>query len=288
MPTRYLKPGIRDSEKLDRISALAEVLFYRLIVTVDDFGRYDARPAMVKSQCFPVRDSVTTAMCDELLSELAHADLIHVYVADGKPFLQMQKWDNKPRASESMFPAFSDGCAHLYTSARSPRTVLPVTVTVTGTETETQTGNRKPETGTEFGQPPAGGKPRAKKEPAPSHAAWAAYSEAYTRRYGAAPVRNAATNAQMAQVVARLGAEAPDVAAHYLTSNNGLYVRVGHAVGQLLRDAEKLRTEWVTGRQGTGTQAMLADRTQTNFNAFAPLLAEASKEGAVHAEQRTD
>ena len=51
----------------------------------------------------------------------------------------------------------------------------------------------------------------------------------------------------------------------------------------LVQDAEKLRTEWATGRQGTATQAVQADRTQTNFNAFAPLLAEAQAKGA-HAE----
>ena len=52
MPTRYLKPGIRDSELIDGLSAEAEVLFYRLLVTVDDFGRANARPSMVKAACF--------------------------------------------------------------------------------------------------------------------------------------------------------------------------------------------------------------------------------------------
>ena len=39
MPTRYLKPGIRDSESIEKLSHIAEILYYRLIVTVDDFGR---------------------------------------------------------------------------------------------------------------------------------------------------------------------------------------------------------------------------------------------------------
>lgn len=95
-------------------------------------------------------------------------------------------------------------------------------------------------------------------------------------------MRNATVNGQLAQLVGRLGAdEAPHVAAWYVGHQNRFYVGAGHSVGVLLKDCEKLRTEWATGRQTTATQAMQADRTQTNFNAFAPLIAEArSKENA--------
>jgi hypothetical protein len=82
-------------------------------------------------------------------------------------------------------------------------------------------------------------------------------------------------NAQMAQVVARLGGEAEFVAEFYLSHRNRYYVEKMHPVGLLLSDAEKLRTEWATGRQTTATQALQADKTQTNFSAFAPLIAEA-------------
>jgi hypothetical protein len=80
----------------------------------------------------------------------------------------------------------------------------------------------------------------------------------------------------LAQLVARLGAdEAPGVAAFFVGHQNGLYVSAMHATDLLLRDAEKLRTEWATGRKVTRTSAMMADRTQTNHDAFAPMLAEA-------------
>jgi hypothetical protein len=139
MPTRYLKPGVRDSEAIDSLSPLAETLFYRLLVTVDDFGRYDGRPAMVKAHCFPIKD-MTPAKCASLLDELHAAGLVHIYTTDGKPCLQMCKWDNVPRAKESKYPAPDDDCTHLHTSASKPRTNLPLTET--GTETETETGNR--------------------------------------------------------------------------------------------------------------------------------------------------
>lgn len=138
MPTRYLRPGIRDSEAIDAVSPMAECLFYRLIVTVDDFGRADARPAMVKANCFPVKEAITAAKCEALLAELARFSLISLYVAEGKPVLQMQKWDNVPRAKASKFPAPSGDCMHLHTSADNARTDLP------GTGTGTGTVNREP------------------------------------------------------------------------------------------------------------------------------------------------
>ena len=291
MPTRYLKPGIRDSEAIDRLRPAAEVLFYRLLVTVDDFGRADARPAMVKAACFPIKESVDATGCAELLDELADAALIDLYAVDGKPYLQMRKWDNAPRAKESRFPPMHDGCMRMRASVCAPRTLLPETVTGTGTETE----NRKPEPETGTVVPtgpqaaPAGSrKPRAEK---PTDAAWDAYTSAFVQRYGTDPVRNATTNGQMAQFVGRIGAEeAPHVAAYYVGHNGAFYVRGGHAVGGLLKDAEKLRTEWATRRQITATAAQQADRTQTNLDAFAPLLAKARAEkqqqeqGAEHAE----
>jgi len=137
MPTRYLKPGIRDSELIDGLSPMAEVLFYRLLVTVDDFGRFDARPAMIKSQCFPIKEKTTPKHCEDALKELCESGLVAAYLVDGKPYLQVLKWDNVPRSKESKFPAPADDCTHMYADVCNPHTVLPVTETVTKTETKT-------------------------------------------------------------------------------------------------------------------------------------------------------
>lgn len=81
-------------------------------------------------------------------------------------------------------------------------------------------------------------------------ATWAAYAEAYTARYGAAPVRNAAVNTKVKQFVRRLAyEEAPGVAAFFVTSiNDAFVVRNCHPVGSLLQNAESYRTQWATGR----------------------------------------
>jgi hypothetical protein len=103
-------------------------------------------------------------------------------------------------------------------------------------------------------------------EPTLNQQTWEAYKTAYLHRYRTDPVRNVRTNAQIAQLTKRLGKEAPAVAAFYLTHNSGFYVSKCHQVGNLLADAEKLRTEWATNTRVTTTKAQQADKSQTNMD----------------------
>jgi hypothetical protein len=50
-----------------------------------------------------------------------------------------------------------------------------------------------------------------------------------------------------------------------------------HSVDAMLKDAEKLHTEWTTKTQMTSTKAMQTDKTQTNFDSFSALIAEAEE-----------
>jgi len=139
MPTRYLKPGICDSERIERCRPIAETLYYRLLVNVDDFGRLDARPALIRARCFPLKDERTITFIETLLRELDSADLILLYESNACKYLQMQRWDNVPRAKESKFPGPSDEDIRLHASVCNPHANLPLTGTGTGTV------NRKPE-----------------------------------------------------------------------------------------------------------------------------------------------
>jgi hypothetical protein len=85
---------------------------------------------------------------------------------------------------------------------------------------------------------------------------WNSYREAYQNRYGVPPVRNGSVNSILANFVKRLGAEeAPLVAEFYLSHPEPFYVKNMHPVGLMLKDAEKLRTEWATKRKMTGSIA---------------------------------
>lgn len=119
-------------------------------------------------------------------------------------------------------------------------------------------------------------KPKPEKSESITSETWDSYSKTYFNRYGVEPIRNAKVSGQLSQFVARVGkAEAPHIAAFYVTHNNHFYVQKMHTVGMLLADAEKLRTEWVTNRQMTNTQAKQTDKTQARGNIFNKLIEEA-------------
>ncbi len=116
--------------------------------------------------------------------------------------------------------------------------------------------------------------------PKPGSAVWEEYRFEYFERYGAHPDRNKEFNIAAKQLIEKIGAEdAPQVAAFYVRHNNRYYIERGHNLRFAVVDAQKLKTEWATGRQVTSAQAQQVDRLQTNVNAFAGLLAEAKKAG---------
>ena len=110
MPNRILKESICTSENIDKLSAFNETVFYRLIVNCDDFGRLDARPKILASRLFPLKD-IRAAQIENALRALTSAELVTLYEVNGKPFLQMNTWDRHQqiRAAKSKFPGPEDG-----------------------------------------------------------------------------------------------------------------------------------------------------------------------------------
>lgn len=103
------------------------------------------------------------------------------------------------------------------------------------------------------------------KAEAPTTPVWNAYAAAYERVHGDAPVRNQQVNGQLMQLIRHLGAEeAAAVAAHYLTNRAAFYVSARHPIGLLLRDYQKLRTDWATGQQINPTLARRDELTAAN------------------------
>lgn len=100
MPNRLLKEGIVDSALIDSLSPDAEVCFYRLLVVADDLGRFDARTAIVRSRCFPLKEqSNFSSRVEAWLSELEEKLLILRYKVAGQPYLQIAKWDQRVRSN---------------------------------------------------------------------------------------------------------------------------------------------------------------------------------------------
>lgn len=107
MPNRIIKDSIRTSESINQLTAEEEVFWYRLITLLDDFGRYDGRPSVLRSAAFPLRvDSVTVEMVEGYLVKLAEVGSISRYEVGGKPYLVAGAWatHNPPRAKASRWP----------------------------------------------------------------------------------------------------------------------------------------------------------------------------------------
>lgn len=103
---------------------------------------------------------------------------------------------------------------------------------------------------------------------------WRAFSDAYAKRYGVPPVRNASVNTCIVNVVKRLGDESPDVAAFYLTHNGRFYIEKRHPVTMLLKDAEGLRTQWKTGTKATALEARSAEQKDSISEQYKRLTGE--------------
>lgn len=109
MPNRLLKEGIVDSSAIDNLTSDEEVFFYRLLVVADDYGRMDARPAILKSRCYPLKNFPKYAeKIDGMLRSLVRQSLVICYQVDGKPYLQISKWEQRVRSKEK-YPSVECG-----------------------------------------------------------------------------------------------------------------------------------------------------------------------------------
>lgn len=139
MPNRILRDWTT-SETVDKLTAEQETAFTRLLMAVDDFGRYDADPRLLAARLYPLRICGTSAKhMHSMRDALVRHGLVMVYKAEGKEFLQIVKWENIPRAKHSKFPACTADAQQMHSICT---TSAPVTVTGTDTGTE----NREPET----------------------------------------------------------------------------------------------------------------------------------------------
>ena len=97
MPNRVIKESIKCSPQIDALTWFEEVVFYRLIVTADDYGCFDGRPIVIKNSLFPTKDSVTVKSIESALSHLASVGLIYRYESNGMPYLTFPTWERHQR-----------------------------------------------------------------------------------------------------------------------------------------------------------------------------------------------
>jgi hypothetical protein len=119
LPNRILKESICTSENIDNLTPEEEVFFYRLMVNCDDYGRIDARPAILRARCYPLRlEKIKEKDITKWLDALAKQNLIILYQLEEHTYLQITKWKKHQqiRASKSKYPGPDDEGALMISS----------------------------------------------------------------------------------------------------------------------------------------------------------------------------
>lgn len=113
MPNRIIEESIAKSEKISNLTDFQFRLWVHLIAYVDDYGRGDARPAIIKGTCFPLRDRMTNKDIEKGLADLAGAGCVGLYTVDGKPYLYFPNWEQhqRVRTKVSKCPAPNENAA---------------------------------------------------------------------------------------------------------------------------------------------------------------------------------
>lgn len=107
MPNRIIKESICTSEKVASLTDFEFRLWIGLLTQVDDAGRGDARPAIIKGHVFPLRERVSTKDIDAALHGLAAKGCVSLYTVGGKPYFWFPTWSKHQRIRECKpkFPA---------------------------------------------------------------------------------------------------------------------------------------------------------------------------------------
>lgn len=293
MRIRSIKPEVHTDEDLWDLESACALPVFRAFTGLwgacDREGRFEWKPRTLKAAILPYWEGDFSRVLDALVTR----GFVVKYACSGRQFgwvrtfAKHQVVNNKEVPSvlpepPPYVPVTADySTREPRVSHASPSALVPELVERNGLGTErignglgTEIARGVPSLALSPAPSPAQGeipedrtrRPAAPRKDPLAHqivtaATWDAYRTAYEARYGEPPIRNARVNGQITHFVGRIPhADAPHVAAHYCTSENARYVAAGHAWGPLLQDAEKLRTEWVTGRSGTAHAARQADK----------------------------
>ena len=97
MPNRVIKDSIKHSQQIDSLTWFEEVLFYRLIITADDYGCIDGRVVLLKNELFPLKENVTKKAVEDAIDKLASIGLLCKYTVNGMPYLFFPTWEKHQR-----------------------------------------------------------------------------------------------------------------------------------------------------------------------------------------------
>ena len=160
MPDRILRGSIIRSNKVNSLNWGAEVFYRRLMSLVDDFGCFDANPAIVRTSLYPKQlNKVSESDVAKWTREIAEAGLIRLYEHDNDLYLELLDFEQRLRQKRRRYPEpptdNKQPADNLLTSGgqvadTKPANCPPVFDTDTDTDTDDE-GEQPPPTPTPFG-----------------------------------------------------------------------------------------------------------------------------------------
>lgn len=132
MPNRIIREAILSSEKMALLSWQEEVFYRRLMSIVDDYGRYEANPQLLRARCYPLQtDAVRAADISRWMAACQTAGLILCYEVSGKCYLEVNNFQQQQRSASKYPPCTSSEiiCNQLVSNAH-----LGVSVSVSVSE----------------------------------------------------------------------------------------------------------------------------------------------------------
>jgi hypothetical protein len=109
MPTRLIRDGILQSERINKLNCEEELFYRRLMSVVDDYGRYYAKPELLRSACFPLKiDKIKNNDISKWLQACAKHMLIICYHVDNTDYLEICDFNQQVRAKRSKYPCVAD------------------------------------------------------------------------------------------------------------------------------------------------------------------------------------
>lgn len=111
MPNRILRDGILTSRAVASMSESGEAFFRALMSVVDDFGRIEYDPDLLRMRCFPLRLNTwtverLTAACHETVNCQTHdGHLVVMYEVSGRKYLQINNFGQRLRIMKSKCPS---------------------------------------------------------------------------------------------------------------------------------------------------------------------------------------
>ena len=107
MPNRIIKETIHTSDDVAEMSDIEFRVWMALITYVDDYGRGDARAAIIKGACFPLIERITPKVIEKAIDGLVRIGCVKRYTVEGKPYLYLPAWEKHQRVRSSVekYPA---------------------------------------------------------------------------------------------------------------------------------------------------------------------------------------